>query len=70
VAAEAALQLLDSPRRIKIDLMSVNLAGIAVPLSMFREIKELTVPLYPNPETPFFVDLPGLTIAGGRLTIP
>lgn len=70
VAAEAALQLLDSPRRIKIDLMSVNLAGLAVPLSMFREIKELTISLEPNPETPFYIDLPGLTIADGRLTIP
>lgn len=70
VSAEAALQLLDSPRRIKIDILSANLAGIAVPLSMFREIKELTVSLEPNPETPFYIDLPGLTIAGGRLTIP
>ena len=70
VVVESGLQLLESPRRLKIDLMSVNLAGISVPLSMFREIKELTIPLYPNPETPFTIDLPGLTIANGRLTIP
>lgn len=70
VSAEAGLRLLDSPRRLKIDIMSVRLAGISVPLSMFREIKELTIPLYPNPETPFAIELPGLTIAGGRLTIP
>jgi len=69
-SAEAGLQLLDQPRRLKIDIMSVRLAGISVPLSMFREIKELTIPLYPNPETPFAIELPGLTIAGGRLTIP
>jgi len=70
MAVEAALQLLDSPRRLKIDILSARLAGITVPLSMFREIKELTVPLYPYPETPFFIDLPGLTIANGRLTVP
>lgn len=70
VSAEAGLQLLDGPRRLKVDIMSVRLAGIAVPLSMFREIKELTIPLYPNPETPFAIELPGLTLAGGRLTIP
>lgn len=70
VSAEAGIQLLDGPRRVKVDIMSVRLSGISVPLSMFREIKELTVPLYPNPETPFTIELPGLTIANGRLTIP
>ena len=70
VKAEAALELLANPRRLKIRIMSVSLAGISVPLSLFREIKELTVSLDPNPETPFAIDLPGLTIAGGRLTIP
>ncbi|MEQ1918637.1 MAG: hypothetical protein ABL955_05515, partial [Elusimicrobiota bacterium] len=70
VEAEAGLQLLDAPRRLKIDILSVRLAGLTVPLSMFKEIKELTIPLYPNPETPFTIELPGLTIANGRLTIP
>ena len=70
VSAEAGLHLLDGPRRLRIDIMSVRLAGLTVPLSMFKEIKELTIPLYPNPETPFAIELPGLTIAGGRLTIP
>lgn len=70
VSAEAGLKLLDTPRRLKIDLMAVKLAGISVPLSTFREIKELTVSLQPNPETPFAIEMPGLTIAGGRLTIP
>ncbi|MBI4061490.1 MAG: hypothetical protein HY403_08680 [Elusimicrobia bacterium] len=70
VAAEAGLRLLDGPRRLKIDIVSVRLGGLDVPLSTFREIKELTIPLYPNPETPFAIELPGLTIAGGRLTIP
>jgi len=70
VSAEAGIQLLDAPRRLKIDIMSVRLAGLTVPLSMFKEIKELTIPLYPNPETPFAIELPGLTIADGRLTIP
>jgi len=70
VSAEAGLRLLDAPRRLKIDILSVRLAGITVPLSVFREIKELTIPLTPNPETPFTIELPGLTIADDRLTIP
>jgi hypothetical protein len=70
VSAEAAILLLDSPTRLKIDILSVTLARVNVPLSMFREIKELTIPLVPNPETPFALELPGLTIANGRLTVP
>ncbi len=70
VSAEAGVQLLDGPRRLKIDILSVRLGGLNVPLAMFREIKELTVPLDPNPETPFKIEFPGLTIANGRLTIP
>jgi hypothetical protein len=70
VAAEAAIELLDNPRRLKIDILSAHLGGINIPLSMFREIKELTVPLSPNPETPFAIEFPSLTIANGRLTIP
>lgn len=68
--AEAELKLAENPRRLLVDIKSVSLAGVSVPLSMFREIKELTVPLTPNPETPFAIELPGLTVAGGRLTIP
>lgn len=70
VSAEAGLRLLDAPRRLKIDIMSVRLAGVNVPLTVFREIKELNISLDPNPETPFVIDLPGLTIADGRLTVP
>lgn len=70
VEAEAAIQLLDGPRRLKVDILSAKLGGMSLPLSVFREIKELTIPLYPNPETPFAIELPGLTIAGGRLSIP
>ncbi|PIR16103.1 MAG: hypothetical protein COV48_10725, partial [Elusimicrobia bacterium CG11_big_fil_rev_8_21_14_0_20_64_6] len=34
VAAEADLKLLDGPRRLKIDILSVHLAGVSVPLSV------------------------------------
>lgn len=70
VAAEASLKLLDSPRRLKVDILKAQFAGVKVPPSFFREIKELEVSLEPNPETPFIIDLPGLTVKNGRLTIP
>lgn len=70
LAAEAGVSLLDAPRRLKIDVKSARFAGSVIPVALFRPIKELTIPLYPSPETPFAIELPGLTLANGRLTVP
>ncbi len=70
IAAEAALELDRAARRLKVSVLSASYCGIPAPSALFRPIKELDVSLAPNPETPFFIDLPGLTIKGGRLTIP
>ena len=70
VAAEAAPVLLEAPRRLRIEVRSLKAAGVPLPVSLLREIKELTIPLEPTPETPFSIELKGLTLAGGRLTVP
>jgi hypothetical protein len=70
VAAEAALELDRPGRRLKVAVLSASYMGLPIPLAMFRPIKELNLSLDPNPETPFYIDLPGLTIKGGKLTIP
>lgn len=70
VAAEAAVALLESPRRIKVDVKSASLGGSAIPVALFKPIKELTIPLEPSPETPFNIVLPGLSLKNGRLTVP
>jgi hypothetical protein len=70
VEAEAALELDRAGRRLKVAVLGASYMGIPVPAALFRPIKELNLSLEPNPETPFFIDLPGLTIKGGRLTIP
>ncbi len=70
VSAEAALELDATARRLKVAILSASYLGISVPPVLFRPIKELNLSLEPNPETPFFIDLPGLTIKDGRLTIP
>lgn len=70
VSAEAALTLVDAPRRLKIDVRSAKFGGSPLPNFLFKPIKELTVPLYPSPETPFAIELPGLTLNNGRLTVP
>lgn len=70
VAAEAALELDQAAHRLKVAVLSASYLGAPIPPALFRPIKELDLSLEPNPETPFFIDLPGLTIKGGRLTIP
>ena len=70
VAAEAALELDKTAHRLKVAVLSASYLGVSVPSALFRPIKELNLSLDPNPETPFFIDIPSLTIKGGRLTIP
>lgn len=70
VSAEAALELDKPGHRLKVAVLSASYIGLPLPAALFRPIKELNLSLEPNPETPFFIDLPGLTIKGGRLTIP
>ena len=70
VAAEAALELDRPGHRLKVAILSASYLGVPLPVALFRPIKELNLSLEPNPETPFFIDLPGLTLKNGRLTIP
>jgi hypothetical protein len=70
VAAEAALELDKPGHRLKVAVLSASYLGVPIPPALFRPIKELNLSLDPNPETPFFIDVPGLTIKNNRLTIP
>jgi hypothetical protein len=70
VSAEAALELDRPGHRLKVAVLSASYLGAPLPAALFRPIKELNLSLEPNPETPFYIDLPGLTLKNGRLTIP
>ncbi|HAZ08865.1 MAG TPA: hypothetical protein DCZ01_10175 [Elusimicrobia bacterium] len=66
-----AVPELDAPaRRLRARVLSASWMGTPLPTSLFRPIKELSLSLDPNPETPFFIDLPGLSVKAGRLSIP
>ena len=41
-----------------------------VPVWLLGVLSKVTVSLEPNPETPFFIDLPGPSIQGRRITVP
>jgi hypothetical protein len=70
VALEAALDLDRAARVLRVRVISASYMGTPLPVMLFRPIKELTISLDPNPETPFSIELSGITMKGGRLTVP
>ncbi|MBI5882403.1 MAG: glycosyltransferase family 39 protein [Elusimicrobia bacterium] len=70
VQARVSVALLDSPRRLFLKVERAALGVTPVPVWLLGVLSSITVSLENNPETPFFIDLPGLTIRNGRLTIP
>lgn len=51
-------------------LAALRLGPVRLPVAALNRIKELTISLRPNPETPFAIEVPGLTLKDGRLTVP
>lgn len=70
VALELAPELQASPRALRLRVVSLKLGPNPLPVAAINRIKELTISLEPNTEMPFAIDLPGLTLRGGRLTVP
>jgi len=70
VAAEAALELDRAGHRLTLRVLSASYMGFNIPPAFFLPIQELGLSLAPTPERPFFIDLPGLTLRGDRLTVP
>jgi len=70
VSLEAALDLDRAARVLRVRVLSASYMGTPLPIALFKPIKELTISLAPNPETPFAIELPGLTLKNDRLTVP
>lgn len=67
---EAAPEFDASARRLRVNVQSLSYMGTPLPASLLRPIKELSLSLDPSPEIPFFIELPGLTVRDGRLSVP
>jgi hypothetical protein len=70
VSARAAARLASSPRALILEAESLKAAGIPLPLFLLPAFKRVAVSFEPNPETPFPIELPGLTLARGELSVP
>lgn len=69
-SAEASLELLSSPNRLVVTLTDIRIGISPVPLWMLNHFKTIAIPFEPSPEMPFHIELAGLTLKGGRLTVP
>ncbi|OGR94073.1 MAG: hypothetical protein A2V88_14460 [Elusimicrobia bacterium RBG_16_66_12] len=67
---EAVPEFDPAARRLRVNVLSLSYMGTPLPPALLRPIKELGLSLDPTPETPFYIDLPGLTVKGGRLSVP
>lgn len=70
VAMEAALDLDRPGQRLRLRVLSASYMGFSIPPAFFLPVQELGLSLAPTPERPFYVELPGLTVRGDRLTVP
>jgi hypothetical protein len=68
VAAEASVALDRTARRLNVRVLAASILGAPLPAGLF--FPELALPLDANERIPFAVDLPGVTLKGGRLTVP
>ena len=57
-------------RRLRLELQEPRMGVTPLPGWLLGPLTGLGVPLEPNPETPFWIDLPGLTLKGGKLSVP
>ena len=54
---------------LRLRLVSLKLGPNPLPLGAINRIKELTIPLTANPETPFEIELGAVQLRGDALTI-
>ncbi|MBI5241147.1 MAG: hypothetical protein HY926_11800 [Elusimicrobia bacterium] len=69
-SARAAAVLESSPAALRFDLSEVKLGDNPVPGFLLAPFRTYRRPLSPVPETPFSIEIPGLTVTRGWLTVP
>lgn len=70
LSARASVELLASPKALRLRVEQARLGITPLPLALLGPFRKFDVPLEPNPEMPFFIDIPGLTLRDNRLSIP
>ena len=69
-SADISVQFLGAPPILRCALREARLGTTLLPEILLRPFQTIDLPLTPTPELPFTIAAPGLTIAGGWLSVP
>jgi hypothetical protein len=70
LSAEASVRLEASPPALHVEIVNVQVGENRLPDFFLAPFRTILRPLTPTPETPFAIEIPGLTLSGGRLSVP
>ena len=70
IAVELSAELQKSPPGLLLGLREARIGDTSVPGAVLRPWRSFLQPFTPNPEMPFFIEVPGLTIANGKISVP
>jgi hypothetical protein len=68
--AEAAVSLEAAPPALRIELLNAQLGQSRLPDFLLASLRTFSRSLAPTAETPFAIEVPGLTLSDGRLSVP
>lgn len=69
-SGEAAVAVMEGPRRLVIRLTSATLGASPIPLWLLGRATTVSWSLEPTPEMPFRIEFPSLSLSRNRLSIP
>jgi hypothetical protein len=69
-AAEASVRLESSPPALRVEILNAQLGASPLPDFFLAPFRTILRPLTPTTETPFAIEVPGLTLSGGWLSVP
>jgi 4-amino-4-deoxy-L-arabinose transferase-like glycosyltransferase len=70
VSAQVSARLETSPAALRLGLVEARLGDSPAPDFLLAPFRTFVRPLTPTPETPFAIEVPGLTLSNGWLTVP
>ncbi|MDD5655634.1 MAG: glycosyltransferase family 39 protein [Elusimicrobia bacterium] len=70
VSAELSAELVADPPGLRVDLREARIGATKIPDFLLRPLRSFTHPFPPSPDTPFFIDIPGLSFSQGAVSIP
>jgi hypothetical protein len=69
ISAAVSLSLSEDRRSLRIELAGLTISGVPVPVMIFGRHARFIRSFTPDPELPFEIVVPGISLSSGRLLI-